>query len=326
MIPNKRNNMKNIKILTIIILIFSMCAITACGKSSGNGSNERIIVAGSSSVQPYAELLAEAYELIFPESKIDIQGGGSAAGISSAEAGIADVGMSSRDLKDNDPDLWYTKIATDGLAIIVNPRLTGVNNLTKEQIRDIYTGKITNWRELNGPDAQIYVITREEGSGTRTAFEDLVMGKDSAGNPIEISHKAIVQNSNGAVRLFVSDDINFIGFISLGLVEAKDNEQKEVKALQMDGIEPTAENVRNGSYKLSRPFLFLTHGNHSVLTRNFITYILSEAGQKLLTDEGLVSILPEERQQILNELDILDIDEIRKLETVDKLKELDKLK
>jgi phosphate transport system substrate-binding protein len=183
--------------------------------------------------------------------------------------------MSSRSLKDEEKDLWFAEIARDGLAVIVNPANT-IQDLTLEQICGIYSNSITNWDQVGGSDSKIHVITREEGSGTRSAFTDLVMKET------EITPKAIVQDSNGAVRQLVADDPNAIGFISLGLVNEK------VKALMLQGIAATPENVINGSYKLSRPFLFVSNGEPTGLAKQFLDFTLSSEGQNMLTSEGLV--------------------------------------
>lgn len=274
--------------IIIIILIFMISLISSCG----NKAEEIIIVAGSTSVQPYAEMLSEAYFHLNPETEIDVQGGGSSAGVSAALSETAEIGMSSRGLKDSEMELpkeagkeWYiVEIAKDGLAIIIHPD-NPIKDLTMEQVRDIYTSEISNWADLGGKDAKIHVITREEGSGTRSAFEELIMD----GN--YITPKAIVQDSNGSVRLLVSDDINSIGFISLGLVDSEPG-QKPVKAIYLDGIEASVENVRNESYKLFRPFLFITvveKGKEPEgLTKKFIDFTLSPEGQQILINEGLI--------------------------------------
>jgi phosphate transport system substrate-binding protein len=264
--------LKRIRVsVSIVILTLSMSMMSACSRAPGSAT----IVAGSTSVQPYAEVLAEEYMVMNPGSEIDIQGGGSSAGITAAQTHSADIGMSSRALKEEEKNLWYVEIARDGLVLIVNPK-NPIQNLTLDQIRDIYTATITDWSELGGVDSKINIIAREEGSGTRSAFTELLMG-DS-----EITPKAIVQDSNGAVRQLVSDDPNAIGFISLGLVNDK------VKALHLDGIEATRENIMNGSYSLSRPFLFVTNGEPSGLAKSFIDFTLSLEGQKLLSNEGLI--------------------------------------
>jgi len=248
-----------------------------CGCQQGEG----VIVAGSTSVQPYAEVLEEDYALLHPDSLIDIQGGGSSAGITAVESGTADIGMSSRMLKDEESHLWSVEIAKDGLAIIIHPD-NQVGDLTLEQVRGIYAGDIVNWSELGGSDARIHVIAREEGSGTRSAFEDLVMDEDS-----RITPRAIVQNSNGAVRMLVSDDKYAVGFISLGLVDHLQG-MKPVKALRLDGVEPSRENVINGTYSLYRPFLFVCDGEPSGEAKNFIDFVMSPEGQDILVAEGLI--------------------------------------
>jgi phosphate transport system substrate-binding protein len=214
--------------------------------------------------------------ILNPDINIDIQGGGSAAGILSAKSGTADIGMSSRSLQGDEMDLWNVEIAKDGLAIIVNPK-NSINNLTLEQVRSIYSGQITNWNLVGGGKSAIHVFTREEGSGTRSAFESYVMNKT------EIMAKAMVQDSNGAVRQLVADDPGAIGFISLGLVD------KSVKSVALDGIMATREHVIDGSYGLSRPFLFVTLHEPEGLVKDFIDYVLSTKGQELLNAEGLVT-------------------------------------
>ena len=259
------------KAIVLAGLILSVGTLSACR----NRNTSAVIVAGSTSVQPYAEMLAEKFALQFPGSEIDIQGGGSSAGIMAAESGAADIGMSSRELSEKEQALWSVEIAKDGLAIILNPN-NPVQDLTLDQIRGIYTTTISNWSELGGQNAKIHVITREEGSGTRSAFESLVMGKD------QITPRAIVQDSNGAVRQLVSDDRNSIGFISLGLVN------HSVKALQLDGIEATWDNVLNGRYSLHRPFLFVAASEPTGLAKEFIDFTLSTEGQQWMAIEGLI--------------------------------------
>jgi len=255
----------------ILVLFMIMGLMSACSRMSETG----IIVAGSTSVQPYAEVLAEEYMVLYPGSEIDIQGGGSSAGITAAQSGTADIGMSSRSLNDEEKSMQYVEIARDGLAVIVNPS-NPIQNLSLDQIRDIYSATITEWNQLGGSNSKIHIIAREEGSGTRSAFTELVMDK------LEITPKAIVQDSNGAVRQLVADDPNAIGFISLGLVD------ENVKALQLGGVAATRESIIDGSYSLSRPFLFITREEPTGQIKQFIDFVLSPEGQKLLSYEGLI--------------------------------------
>lgn len=262
-------------VTAIIVLVLSILAaflLSACSNAGQAG----IIVAGSTSVQPFTEILAEAYMNQNPEITIDIQGGGSSAGILAAQSDTADIGMSSRALKGEEQNLWSVEIAQDGMAVIVHPD-NPVSNLAVEQIRAIYAATVTDWSQLGGSRARIHVITREEGSGTRSAFESLVMNK------VEITPRAMVQDSNGAVRQLVASDPAAVGFVSLGLVN------DEVKALALNGVPATRENVINGSYNLTRPFLFVTRTPPAGDVRQFIDFTLSADGRRLLAAEGLIT-------------------------------------
>lgn len=267
-ILNQRIQRIGIILSVSLIMIFN----ASCSKQEEAG----VIVAGSTSVQPFSEALAEEYMRLNPGIIIDVQGGGSSAGIKSAQTNTADIGMSSRNLKEEEQSLWSVEIARDGLAVIVNPRNL-ITDLSLKQVQDIYSGVITNWKQLGGQDSEIHVITREEGSGTRSAFEDLVM------NDIEINPRSIVQDSNGTVRQLVGDDPNAIGYVSLGLVNDK------VIALKLDGVKATHDNVINGTYNLSRPFLFVTSSEPIGEVKKFIDFVLSDEGKKMLDAEGLVT-------------------------------------
>lgn len=236
-------------------------------------------IAGSTSVQPFAEKLAEEYMRTHKEARIDIQGGGSSAGIYAAQQGAADLGASSRELVKAEKELLEIPIAYDGIAVIVNWR-NSLDTLSLEQIRQIYQGKITDWSQLGAPPHAIHLITREEGSGTRNAFEEMVMGKDA-----EITPAALVQDSNGSVREIVANDPYALGYISMGLVEPR------VKAIAVDGVLPTRENVKNRSYKLVRRFLLVARELKPGVCQNFVNFVLSPQGQGLLENEGLVGVV-----------------------------------
>jgi phosphate transport system substrate-binding protein len=177
-------------------------------------------------------------------------------------------------------DLISVPIIYDAIAVIVH-RENPVEHLTLEQIRKIFAGEIQRWGEIGGRDRAVTLVTREEGSGTREAFQSMIMGKK------EISLGALVQDSNGAIRQVVADDRNAIGYISLGLVNDR------VKPVQIDGVAPSVENIRNGTYRIVRPFLFVFKSQPRGTAKEFLDYILSPAGQKLLVQEGLVSMGPD---------------------------------
>ena len=260
-----------IPICCLCISLFLLTFLTGCTRNANS-----VIIAGSTSVQPFAEVLAQDYMASHPGVTIDVQGGGSAAGIMATQSGTTDIGMSSRNLQGNETSLWSIEIARDGLAIIINPK-NPIVNLTLQQVADIYDGKITNWSELGGKKSDIDVFTREDGSGTRSSFESLVMGKN------QIMARAMVENSNGAIRQLVADDAAAIGFISLGLVD------NTVKAVELDDIVPSREHVVDGIYNLSRPFLFLTLKEPTGLVKDFIDFTMSSEGQKILYDQGLIT-------------------------------------
>lgn len=254
-------------LLLLILLAFSGCQRTQDGLS----------VVGSTSVEPFAEALSEEFMNQHPQEKIFVQGGGSSAGIQAVRTGAAEVGMSSRNLMKEESDLISIPIIYDAIAVIVH-RENPLGDLTLDQIRNIFSGESTRWSQLGGKDRAITLVTREEGSGTRETFQKLVMGKK------EISLGALVQDSNGAIRQVVSDDRNAIGYISLGLVNDR------VKAVKIDGVEPSVENIQAGKYKIVRPFLFIFKSEPRGTAKEFLDYILSPAGQKLLVQEGLVSM------------------------------------
>jgi phosphate transport system substrate-binding protein len=228
-------------------------------------------------VQPFVEKLAEVYMHSHPGVIINVQGGGSSAGIYAARQGAAQIGASSRELAAKEKDLLEVPIAWDGIAVIVHPS-NPLQNLTLEELRQIFDGKLSDWLELDVVRHAIHVITREEGSGTRESFEHIVMDKR------EITPRALVQDSNGAVREIVAADPHAIGYISVGLVDER------VKAVPIDGLAPTPENIKTRQYKLARRFLLVCGTAPVGVYKNFIDFILSPPGQHLLEMEGLVAV------------------------------------
>ncbi len=270
------------------IIACALCAVSiwlgllgGCRPVEQSGSSAtQITLAGSTSVQPFVELLEEHYAAAYPQAaSINVQGGGSTAGVQAAETGIADIGMSSRNLKEAELALGLTTlpIARDAIAVIVHPS-NAITDLSLQQVRDIFAGRITNWSDAGGRDAPVIVVTREEGSGTRGAFEKLVMGDD------RITARALRQDSNGSVRVIVAGHPDSIGYISLGIVDER------VRALHLDGVAASTENVVNGTYSLARPLLFLWKTEPSRAAQDFIDYVLSAEGQGLLAAEGLVPV------------------------------------
>jgi len=276
---DNQNRISNFKLQISKVLPWFLTIFLITPTSVGcQRSKAGITVAGSTSVEPFAELLAEEYMPRHPESRIYVQGGGSTAGIEAAITGAANIGMSSRNLTDDEKKLYAVVIAKDAIAVIVHPS-SPIADLPLDKIREVFSGNITNWKALGGSNYPIDVVTREEGSGTRESFQKFVMRKE------DISLGALVQDSNGAVRQVIATDPNAIGYISLGLV----NDQ--VKAVKISGVEPNLRNVYNGKYTLVRPFLFVFNGEPAGASKSFLDFVLSPPAQKLLLKEGLVPVL-----------------------------------
>jgi phosphate transport system substrate-binding protein len=236
-----------------------------------------ITTAGSTTVQPVSEMLAEAFKAKYPKVNVVVQGGGSSVGVKSAAEGTVDIGAASRELKEEEKQMGITEfvIAKDGIAIVVHPAQM-VKGLTKAQVQDIFAGKITKWSEVGGANKSIHIVAREEGSGTRAAFEEMVMSKDAL-----IAKEAILQPSNGAVRTTVAGDPDSIGFLSMGYLD------NSVKALDIDGTAATVENAKSGVYPIVRPLLYLTKGQPSGLVKAYIDFVLSSEGQTIVSKDYL---------------------------------------
>ncbi|MDR2632336.1 MAG: phosphate ABC transporter substrate-binding protein [Treponema sp.] len=232
-----------------------------------------IEVAGSTSVTPLMELLAADYAQVRPGVKININGTGSSDGINAAASGSSEVGMSSRELSpvEKGAGLKELVIAIDGIAVIVhgtNP----LSGLSITQCRDIYSGRIQDWGELS-PEKQgkIAVVSREPGSGTRGAFEELIALKDT------LVPGSIEFDGTGAVKAEVSRNADAIGYISLGSVD-----RRTVKPLAIEGVEASNANVINGTYKIARPFILVSKASVHPETQRFLEWILSDAGQAIV--------------------------------------------
>jgi phosphate transport system substrate-binding protein len=257
--------------------IFMLCGALMAGCSRGPARSHSITIAGSTSVQPFAEKLTEIYMEVHPELIINVQGGGSTAGIKACQQGAAEIGTSSRELKKEESSLRRIVIAHDGIAIIVHPR-NQVQNISVAELQGIFSGRIRTWDQLGWSRKPIFFVTREEGSGTRDAFENLVMKK------MEISDKALVEDSNGSVREIIATNPWSIGYISYGVVSER------VKALKVNGITPSHKTIKNHEYQLTRPFLFVTKAQITPLAQKFMDFVLGTDGQRILEHEGLVGI------------------------------------
>ncbi|MCI0501994.1 MAG: phosphate ABC transporter substrate-binding protein [Fusobacteria bacterium] len=271
------------KILTLLFFMAVSILITACGN---NESSENIIsVVGSSSVAPLIEAVSENY-LRVKNIEVDVQSVGSSAGIKAAIDGTANIGMSSRNLKKEEKEgLNQYIIALDGIAVILHPDNT-VKNLSKDQILKIFSGEITNWKDVGGKDAPIVVVSREEGSGTRGAFEEIIglEVKDGDLKKTILSKKAIITDGNGSVKQNIALKPNGIGYISVGSVD------NSVQAVFVDGVAPSEKNIKEGKYLITRPFILMTKGAPTTEAKAFIDFILSPEGQKIVKEHYYITV------------------------------------
>lgn len=236
---------------------------------------------GSTSMEKLANALSEAFMEEYPDVTVTAEFVGSGAGIEAVTNGTTDIGNSSRSLKDEEKAAGVVEnvVAIDGIAVCVDPA-NEVADLTKEQLTNIYNGTITNWKEVGGVDEPIIVIGREAGSGTRGAFEELVDLKDACKYANEL-------DSTGAVIAKVASTPGAIGYASLDALD------DSVKALSLEGVEATAENIKAGNYFLSRPFVMATKGEISEqndLVQAWFDYVMGDEGQQIASEVGLITV------------------------------------
>lgn len=289
---NRRN-----KILAVIgACVLAMGCLTACGSTENNAAKDKNSVAensaqtelsgsiqmvGSTSMEKLANALSEAFMEKYPNVNVTAEFVGSGAGIEAVNNETADIGNSSRNLKDEEKAAGAVEniVAIDGIAVCVDPANT-VKGLSKEQLISIYNGEVTNWKEVGGADAPIVVIGREAGSGTRGAFEELLELEDVCKYANEL-------DSTGAVMAKVTATPGAIGYVSLDALN------DSVVALELEGIAATAENIKAGKYFLSRPFVMATKGEisaQSEVVQKWFEYVLSAEGQEIAAEVGLITV------------------------------------
>ena len=280
--------MKNKGIKIIASLFFMIIILVAgCGKKNKENKtnttnpSETVTISGSTSVGTLIEKEAEKFKQENTGTNVEINQIGSSSGIKDVINGTVEIGMSSRDLKEEEisEDLVEVEVAFDGVAVITSKN-NKVGSLKLSQVKDIYTGKITNWKDVGGEDSKIVVVSREDGSGTRDEFQEIV-GYTSE----ELYKEAIIGYGSDNIKTTVAGNNHAIGFISFEYVD------DSVNTVKIDDIAPIAENVKNGEYKLSRPFLLVyKEENLKENSNNLIDFMLSKEGQKIVEESGLIKI------------------------------------
>lgn len=270
----------------MVLLIIILFILIFVGYSLTDLSEEKLIVAGSTTIFPIIEKVADGLNLEESDMEIFVIGGSSEYGLSLLNNGEADIAAVSRNLTDYEieqyctlryPSLYVTTIAKDGILVIVNPN-NKIDNMTTDQIRDIYTGQITNWKEVGGTDHEITVLGRVSSSGTRQTFESILDIDKVRDDMVHLS-------TNSSVLIGVSEDENAIGYIGHGYLDPI-----KVKALSINNIEGNIENISEGIYPLVRNLNLVTRGAPKSEIKEFIDFIFSEEGENVIKAEGYIPV------------------------------------
>lgn len=263
-------------VMVMIAAVFSMASIT-------QAADQKLVLTGSSTIAPLASEIGKRFEKQNPGVRVDVQSGGSSRGTSDARSGLADIGMASRALKPEESDLKSFTIALDGVGLILH-RDNPVKSLTDQQVVDIYTGKITNWRELGGQDTRITVVNKAEGRSTLELFLHHFKLKNS-----DIKAHVVIGDNQQGIKT-VAGNPGAIGYVSIGTAEFDASNGVPIKLLPMNGVAATVENVRNGSFPLSRPLNLVTRHMPMGLTRQFIDFARSKAVNDIVESQYFVPL------------------------------------
>lgn len=268
--------LRKILALTFIVMMLVSGSVFA---------EESLTIVGSTTVLPVAQRAAEVYMQRHAGVNISVRGGGSGTGIATLVDGACDIADASRFIKDKEVknavanDIYPVphRVALDGIAVVVNPA-NPIKKLSLEQIKGIYTGEITNWKEVGGKNAEIVVISRDSSSGTFGAFSELALDEE------KVTPTALLQASNGAVAGVVSENKDAIGYVGLGYLSPS------LQAVDVNGIECSLDTVKSGAYPISRALFMFTNGWPAGITADFINFILSDEGQEIVAEQGYVRL------------------------------------
>jgi len=250
------------------LLLGLAALLTACGTPTLSSEPVHLTVAGSTTMTPLLNAWVEAYHARFPQVSIAVEGGGSRLGLSRVKDGQVALGASSWLPAVEGARVWSTPVAVDGIAVVVHPD-NPVTALTLAQLRQVFSGRLWDWAELGG-QGEMQVVSREEGSGARAAFEALVM----EGQPVTLT--ALVMPGSQAVADYVAAHPAAVGYLSLGYLS------NDIKALAVEGIGPTPQTVRDGTYHLTRPLFLIAQQEPEGAARSFVDFVLGTEGQRIV--------------------------------------------
>lgn len=271
------------RFLRQLVWITTVTLLLAGLSAAAMATSHKLVLTGSSTIAPLAVELGRRFESLHPGVRVDVQTGGSSRGINDTRKGIADIGMVSRAMKADEQDLQAFTLALDGIGIIIHAS-NPVTALTRQQMIDIYTGKITNWREVGGKDTRITVINKAEGRSTLELFLAYFQLKNSEIKP----HIVIGDNQQGIKT--VAGNSHAIGYVSIGAAEYDSRHGVPIKLLPLDGVAASVDNVRNGTYPLSRQLNLVTRNTPKELVKRFIDFARTEQVHDLVEAQYFVPI------------------------------------
>jgi phosphate transport system substrate-binding protein len=271
----------------LLILLLVLLLAAACGQAR----ESKVSISGSTNVMPLAELAAEEFNMLQDDYRVTVTSGGTGVGIVDAAEGRSDIAMASREIQLAERQRYETPtkrfkvipVGFDAICLVVSPEVydSGVTMLTRDEVKQIYAGDITNWDELGGPDMEIFVIGRKPGSGTRDTFLEAIFGSKESETPGVIIESA----DSSEVKTAIQGSDNAIGYMGYSYVMRGDT-----RVISLDGIAPTVENIKNGTYPIARKLYFVTLGEPTVGARAYIDYVLSQDGQQIAAENGFIPI------------------------------------
>jgi len=285
---------KIIGICLIAVFFFIMGFSVNC---FGGSVKNSIQIKGSDTMVNLAQAWAEKYMEKNPGEFVAITGGGSGTGLSSLISGTCDIAMSSRDIKEKEIALakqkginpFETKVALDGLAVVVNPN-NPVSRLTVEQLAAIFSGKISNWKEVGGEDKKIVILSREVNSGTHVYFKEHVLRNNKPESKEEFAPGALMLSSSQAIADEVAGNSSAVGYYGMGYISPKQKAIAVAKDKESEYVQPTIENVLKGKYPISRPLFLYSNGSPEGLIKKFEDYCFSKEGQQIVLITDFVPI------------------------------------
>lgn len=267
----------------LVLALFGGAGPAAAQTAAPDQLSGKLVVTGASTLAPLISEIGKRFESLYPKVRVDVQTGGSSRGVADTRQGLADIGMVSRAMKDDEKDLHAFPVARDGVGIIVH-KDNPVRALTDEQIIAIFTGKITNWKEVGGKEAAITVVSKAEGRSTLEVFLHYFKLKNT-----DIKPQVVIGDNEHGIKT-VTGNRNAIGYVSIGTAEYNESQGVPITLLPTGGVPASTETIRNGTFPISRPLHIVTRTLPAGLAKAFIEYVQSKAAHDIITQQYFVPL------------------------------------